>query len=157
MAVLIRADRTIALQSFVDVLDLVKTLGFTKVHLQTENRRMRTQLLGIHISLMVHGMAVILLYGASQGMTPTVRTVALDFSLDSGGRMGENGSAAGGRSGGDEAQPKDEASPPEDSPGDRKIAPPDESGTDPLVRCCRTTAVGFRGTTTGFRRDDPRG
>lgn len=38
VAVLIRADRTIALQSFVDVLDLVKTLGFTKVHLQTENR-----------------------------------------------------------------------------------------------------------------------
>lgn len=38
IAVLIRADRTIALQSFVDVLDLVKTLGFTKVHLQTESR-----------------------------------------------------------------------------------------------------------------------
>ena len=38
VAVLIRADRTIALQSFVDVLDLVKTLGFTKVHLQTEIR-----------------------------------------------------------------------------------------------------------------------
>ena len=38
VAVLIRADRTIALQSFVDVLDLVKTLGFTKVHLQTESR-----------------------------------------------------------------------------------------------------------------------
>ena len=35
---LIRADRSIALQSFVDVLDLVKTLGFTKVHLQTESR-----------------------------------------------------------------------------------------------------------------------
>lgn len=37
-AVLIRADRAIALQSFVDVLDLVKTLGFTKVNLQTERR-----------------------------------------------------------------------------------------------------------------------
>jgi len=36
-AVLIRADRTITLQSFVDVLDLVKALGFTKVHLQTES------------------------------------------------------------------------------------------------------------------------
>ncbi|MDX2453162.1 biopolymer transporter ExbD [Desulfosarcina sp.] len=38
VAVMIRADRAIALQSFVDVLDLVKTLGFTKVHLQTESR-----------------------------------------------------------------------------------------------------------------------
>lgn len=37
IAVLIRADRAITLQSFVDVLDLVKTLGFTKVHLQTES------------------------------------------------------------------------------------------------------------------------
>ena len=37
-AVLIRADQAIALQAFVDVLDLVKTLGFTKVHLQTERR-----------------------------------------------------------------------------------------------------------------------
>lgn len=37
-AVLIRADRTITLQSFVDVLDMVKTLGFTRVHLQTESR-----------------------------------------------------------------------------------------------------------------------
>lgn len=37
-SVLIRADRTIDLQSFVDVLDMVKTFGFTKVHLQTENR-----------------------------------------------------------------------------------------------------------------------
>lgn len=37
-ALLIRADRTIALQSFVDVLDLVKALGFTRVHLQTESQ-----------------------------------------------------------------------------------------------------------------------
>lgn len=36
--ILIRADRTIALQVFVDVLDLVKTSGFTRVSLQTEKR-----------------------------------------------------------------------------------------------------------------------
>jgi len=34
--VLIRADRQIALQGFVDVLDRVKGLGFTTVSLQTE-------------------------------------------------------------------------------------------------------------------------
>ncbi len=34
--VLIRADRQIALQVFVEVLDTVKGLGFTKVSLQTE-------------------------------------------------------------------------------------------------------------------------
>lgn len=33
---LIRADRDIALQMFVDVLDVVKNLGFKKVSLQTE-------------------------------------------------------------------------------------------------------------------------
>ena len=38
-AIIIRADRTIALQSFVEVLDMVKNLGFTRVHLQTESRR----------------------------------------------------------------------------------------------------------------------
>ena len=37
--VLIKADREIALQVFVDVLDLVKNLGFTKVSLQTEIKR----------------------------------------------------------------------------------------------------------------------
>lgn len=37
--VLIRADRTVALQSFVDVLDLVKQLGFSHVRLQTEGKR----------------------------------------------------------------------------------------------------------------------
>jgi len=37
--VLIKADREIALQVFVDVLDLVKKLGFTKVSLQTEIKR----------------------------------------------------------------------------------------------------------------------
>lgn len=36
---LIRADRDIALQMFVDVLDAVKNLGFKKVSLQTEQRR----------------------------------------------------------------------------------------------------------------------
>lgn len=36
MPILIRADRTIALQIFVDVMDVVKGLGFTKVSLQTE-------------------------------------------------------------------------------------------------------------------------
>ncbi len=36
VVILIRADRSVSLQSFVDVLDLVKALGFTKVHLQTE-------------------------------------------------------------------------------------------------------------------------
>lgn len=35
---LIKADRNIALQIFVDVLDLVKTSGFTRVSLQTEKR-----------------------------------------------------------------------------------------------------------------------
>jgi biopolymer transport protein ExbD len=35
--VVVRADRTIALQVFVDVMDVVKSLGFQKVSLQTEN------------------------------------------------------------------------------------------------------------------------
>jgi biopolymer transport protein ExbD len=34
--VLIRADKSIALQVFVDVIDVIKQLGFTKVSLQTE-------------------------------------------------------------------------------------------------------------------------
>lgn len=37
--VLIRADRTLALQIFVDVIDTVKGLGFRKVSLQTEEKR----------------------------------------------------------------------------------------------------------------------
>jgi len=37
--VLIKADREISLQVFVDVLDLVKNLGFSKVSLQTEIKR----------------------------------------------------------------------------------------------------------------------
>lgn len=37
--VLIRADRETGLQSFVDVLDVVKNLGFRKVSLQTEVKR----------------------------------------------------------------------------------------------------------------------
>jgi biopolymer transport protein ExbD len=37
--VLIKADREISLQVFVDVLDLVKNLGFTRVSLQTEIKR----------------------------------------------------------------------------------------------------------------------
>jgi biopolymer transport protein ExbD len=36
--VLIRADHAIGLQLFVDVLDVVKTLGFTRVSLQTERK-----------------------------------------------------------------------------------------------------------------------
>ena len=36
---LIRADREVGLQSFVDVLDVVKNLGFQKVSLQTEVKR----------------------------------------------------------------------------------------------------------------------
>jgi len=36
---LIRADRSIRLQAFVDVLDVVKTLEFTRVSLQTEEKR----------------------------------------------------------------------------------------------------------------------
>jgi len=36
---LIRADKAVALQSFVDVLDIVKDLGFTKMSLQTEITR----------------------------------------------------------------------------------------------------------------------
>lgn len=37
--ILIRADREIALQSFVDVMDTLKGLGFKKVSLQTEEKR----------------------------------------------------------------------------------------------------------------------
>ncbi|MDI6729486.1 MAG: biopolymer transporter ExbD [Thermodesulfovibrionales bacterium] len=37
--ILIRADRDIALQVFVNVLDVVKNLGFKRVSLQTEERR----------------------------------------------------------------------------------------------------------------------
>lgn len=37
--VLIRADRDLALQVFVDVLEAVKSLGFRKVSIQTEQRR----------------------------------------------------------------------------------------------------------------------
>lgn len=37
--ILIRADRDIALQVFVDVLDVVKNMGFKRVSLQTEQRR----------------------------------------------------------------------------------------------------------------------
>lgn len=37
--ILIRADRDISLQIFVDVLDTVKGLGFKKVSLQTEQKR----------------------------------------------------------------------------------------------------------------------
>jgi biopolymer transport protein ExbD len=34
--VLIKADKNLALQLFVDVIDIVKSLGFTKTSLQTE-------------------------------------------------------------------------------------------------------------------------
>ena len=37
--ILIRADKNISLQSFVDVLDVVKNLGFMRVSLQTEEKR----------------------------------------------------------------------------------------------------------------------
>ncbi|MFH1859860.1 MAG: biopolymer transporter ExbD [bacterium] len=37
--ILIRADKDIALQSFVDVLETVKNLGFKKVSLQTEQKK----------------------------------------------------------------------------------------------------------------------
>ena len=37
--ILIRADKSIALQTFVDVLDVVKTGGFSRVSLQTEAAR----------------------------------------------------------------------------------------------------------------------
>lgn len=37
--ILIRADRAIQLQIFVDVIDIVKNLGFRKVSLQTEQKR----------------------------------------------------------------------------------------------------------------------
>ena len=36
--ILIRADREIALQIFVDVMDAVKNMGFKRVSLQTENK-----------------------------------------------------------------------------------------------------------------------
>ncbi len=37
--ILIRADKDISVQAFVDVLDIVKTLGFRKVSLQTQERK----------------------------------------------------------------------------------------------------------------------
>jgi biopolymer transport protein ExbD len=37
--ILIRADRNIALQGFVEVLDIIKTMGFKRVSLQTEERK----------------------------------------------------------------------------------------------------------------------
>jgi biopolymer transport protein ExbD len=37
--ILIRADKSIALQTFVDVLDVVKSINFTHVNLQTESAR----------------------------------------------------------------------------------------------------------------------
>lgn len=39
MPILIRADRTLALQIFVDVIDVIKNLGFKKVSLQTEEKK----------------------------------------------------------------------------------------------------------------------
>jgi biopolymer transport protein ExbD len=39
MPILIRADRELSLQGFVDVLDIVKNLGFKRVSLQTQDRR----------------------------------------------------------------------------------------------------------------------
>ncbi len=39
IAILIRADRDIALQRFVDVMDTLKDLGFKKLSLQTESSR----------------------------------------------------------------------------------------------------------------------
>jgi len=36
---LIRADRELSLQGFVDVLDIVKSLGFKRVSLQTQDRK----------------------------------------------------------------------------------------------------------------------
>lgn len=38
-SILIRADRSIALQIFVDVMDVVKGLGFKRVSIQTEEKR----------------------------------------------------------------------------------------------------------------------
>jgi biopolymer transport protein ExbD len=37
--VMVRADRSIALQSFVDVYDVIKQLGFLKLSLQTEQKK----------------------------------------------------------------------------------------------------------------------
>jgi len=37
--ILIRADKDIRVQAFVDVLDIIKNLGFRKVSLQTQERR----------------------------------------------------------------------------------------------------------------------
>jgi biopolymer transport protein ExbD len=39
LPILIRADRSLELQIFVDVIDVVKNLGFKKVSLQTEEKR----------------------------------------------------------------------------------------------------------------------
>jgi biopolymer transport protein ExbD len=38
MAVIIRADRAVMLQRFVDVLDLAKRMGFSRISLQTEHK-----------------------------------------------------------------------------------------------------------------------
>ncbi|OQX27522.1 MAG: biopolymer transporter ExbD [Desulfobacteraceae bacterium IS3] len=39
MPILIRADKAVSVQAFVDVLDIVKNLGFRKVSLQTQERK----------------------------------------------------------------------------------------------------------------------
>ena len=75
-----------------EVLDLVKTLGFTRVHLQTESQVMKAQLIGICVSLMVHSAAAGLLVGISRGLTPPIKTVVLDFTLD---RPGSSADSAG--------------------------------------------------------------
>lgn len=55
---------------------------------------MKEQLWGIAISLMVHGITVILLAGIGQGITATLGTVALGFGIQFGRRRGEDGSKA---------------------------------------------------------------
>lgn len=82
---------------------------------------MRAQYLGIYFSLMVHGMAAVLLFGISQRLSPAVKTVVLDFSLDSGGRMGEGGAGKGDLLWGDEARPQENTPAPKVLPGGRTI------------------------------------
>lgn len=110
---------------------------------------MRAQFLGIYFSLMVHGISAILLFGISQELPPAVKTVVLDFSLDSGGRMGEDGSGKSGLAGGDEAGSQTNTPFPMASPGDRKIESsmepplplPDIAAPPPLISEKRPSVV----------------
>lgn len=52
---------------------------------------MKTQLLGVGVSLCVHAIIVWLLFSVSQGFSPGIRTLALDLSFEATGPMGMAG------------------------------------------------------------------